>query len=118
MTDPILRKAKKKVRAKKGFFIHAGVMAIISVFLLIIGFTDGENMAIPVSALWVSVAIHYLSVWGIPGFGQGGQDWEANELEKEYLRLKRLEDTKKNLSNDEYLELRELEKRHRDEDFV
>lgn len=126
MKDPILRKAKKRVKQKKDFFTHAGVMIVVSIFLLFLSIFIGRQegrfmlteMLIPIAAMALSVAIHYVSVWGIPGVGHIGDDWEAKELEKEYLRLKRLSDTKKNLSDEEYLELRELELRYKDEDFV
>ncbi len=126
MSDPILRKAKKRVKQKKGFYVHAGVMFAVSCFLLVLGLiisiTEKKGailpMMVPIAAMWLSVLIHYVSIWGIPGIAHMGDNWEAEELEKEYLNLKRLSNTKKNLSDEEYLELRELEARYKDEDFV
>jgi len=124
MDDKLLKKAKKKVQQKKAFYIHTGIILAVSVFLMFLAFfaggklSDIANMSIPIAAMLLSVAIHYVSIWGVPGLAITNDEWEANELEKEYFKLKRLSDTKKNLSDKEYLELRELETRYKDDDFV
>jgi len=122
--EKMLKKAKKRVKQKKDFFIHAGVIASVSVFLLFLAFfaggelSDMINMSIPIAAMLLSVAIHYVSIWGIPGIAFTNDDWEANELEKEYLKLRKISETKKNLSDKEYLQLKELETKYREDDFV
>lgn len=120
--DRLLKKAKKKVKQKKDFYTHAMVMAAVSVFLLVVNFLDssweGGEVLIPISAMWLSVAIHYFSVFGLGGINEKAGNWEADAIEEEYLRLKELEDRKVELMDDDKLRLKQLEKRYKSDDFV
>lgn len=122
MDEKLLKKAKKKVKQKKEFYTHAMVMAASGVFIVIVSFfaTPGDNgwVIIPLAAFALSVVIHYFSVFGIGGLDKRLEDWEADELENEYLRLKDLEDRKQVLLDEDKLRLKQLERRYRDEDFV
>lgn len=122
MSDPILHKAKKRVERKKRFFRHAMIIVCACLFITITSFivTPGDNLwaLIPISALLASVLIHYFMVWGIPGTIKLSEDWETKQIEKEYLRLRKLEETKTNLTDKESLELKELQFKYREEDFV
>ncbi len=121
-SDPLLRKAKKKVKQKKAFYQHFMTMGAVSIFLVLFSFFVTPNnylwVIIALLGMGLSVLLHFITVFGIPGVGNMGEDWEERELEKEYLRLKRLEDIKDILSDKEYLELKELEKKERNGDFV
>lgn len=122
MEDKLLKKARKKVEEKKQFYIHAFIMVASAIFITILSFFVGpENnwwTLIPISAMALSVVIHYLTVFGFNGMNQKVENWEANELENEYLKLKEMENLKKDLLDEDRLRLRQLDKRYRDEDFV
>jgi hypothetical protein len=71
----------------------------------------------PVLSWGVGLAIHYVTVFGIPGTRVLTDDWEEEELDKEIRKLKRIygkKMLKKNLLNsgldDDGLDLRELDK--------
>ena len=89
MTSPELQqKAREKVEAKKGVFIHLGVFVITSMFFLAINvLTKGESgvywFQFPVLAWSIGVAIHYFVVMGIPGSDIFSTTWEEREYEKE-----------------------------------
>ncbi len=86
MEDPILRKAHKRVKAKKGFYNH--LISFISVgtfFLLLNVLTYGGDwwFFFPLLPWLVGVLIHYFSVFGIPGTEILTEGWEERELERE-----------------------------------
>lgn len=118
----LLKKAKKRVKQKKDFYTHAMIMAATSAFLLVLHFVakpwDDWGILIPISAMMLSVVIHYISVFGAAGISDKAESWEADALKEEYLRLKELEDTRKNLLEKDHLRLRELETRYRDDELV
>ena len=120
MTDPYLR-AKKKVKAKKGFYGHLAAYVFVNLFMLVITMTQGEglNWLIPMSGWGIGLGMHYIRVFGWPGSGAGSLDWEEKELQKELEKegydLRDFED------EEEGLELKQVEKvkrRWRDDDFV
>ncbi len=119
--DKLLKRAKKHVKKKKDFFTHAAVMVVTSLFLCLIAIaqnhTDFTWLMIATGAMALSVALHYIGSFGLGGLGKGLEDWEADELETEYLRLKEIEDRKKLLLDEKELQLRQLENRSKD-DFV
>lgn len=122
MDERLLKKAKKKVKQKKEFYTHALIMAASGVFITIISFlaTPGENawVLIPLAAFALSVAIHYFTVFGLGGIDKRLENWEEDELENEYLKLKELERRKEALLDEDKLRLKQLEKRYTDDDFV
>lgn len=122
MDERLLRKAEKKVEAKKQFFTHSFIMLAAGIFITALSFivTPGNNwwVLIPLGAMALSVVIHYLSVFGFSGTREKLENWEAEELQNEYLKLKEMEELKKGLLDEDGLRLRQLENRYRDEDFV
>lgn len=120
--EKLLKQAKKHVKRKKDFFTHTMVMVAISAFLGLIAFvsnsTDVSWLLICIGAMFLSVAFHYIGAFGIGGLGKGLDDWEADELEDEYLRLKELDDRKKLLLDKDSLKLKQLEKKIRNDKFV
>ena len=135
MADWKIEKARKKVRSMKGFYTHLASWVIFSVFMITMNLvTDPfEFWAIfPIMAWGVGLAFHALGVFGIPGLGK---DWEERQMQKELDRLDRLENYQQEPWEEEYeshsspasryskdfesgLELKELERRKRDNDFV
>ncbi len=90
MTDEeIMNMAKKRVEAKKGFFIHLGMYVVINVFLFLVWFFLAGG---PGSYPWF--------LWVIFGWGIGvvanaisvfmhSSSWEQREIQKEVDRLKK-----------------------------
>lgn len=139
MANDIRKKAWKKVKAIKRFYIHASIFIIMGFFFFFMNMvTDPFDMwfffpMIPWGAL---LAFHYLFVFGIPGTGLLGSEWEEREFEKqldrmggEYPPYTTDDDLRlgthlpyTQLSEEEALELRKLQSKKKDqyfnEDFV
>ena len=113
------RQAQKRVNKKKGFYIHFGVYAACALFFFLLNFlTGGANRGnwwffYPVLGWGLGVAIHYLTVFGIPGTDILSKRWEEREIEEEMIRLGRHRYQERNeLPDDvemEKLELKEKE---------
>jgi hypothetical protein len=95
MSDPkatsLERKARSKVLAKKGFYIHFGIFAIISLFLLIINLLTHPSdlwFYYPVVSWGVAVAVQYLVTFGVPGSDILSDEWEQREMEREMYILR------------------------------
>lgn len=118
-TDPYLR-AKKKVKAKKGFYSHLAAYIVVNVFMFILVFYNEGSFGwlIPMSGWGIGLAMHYFGVFGFPGSGLGSMDWEDREIKKELEKEGYdLEDFKQK----EELELKEIEKvrkEWKDDDLV
>ncbi|MFT5168733.1 MAG: hypothetical protein ACI8P3_003978, partial [Saprospiraceae bacterium] len=92
---------------------------VINTVMFFVVFIDEQSFEwlFPMSFWGIGLAIHYFSVFGLPGSGLGGSDWEARELNKE---IKKLSGTYDDLPRQE-LKLREIEKQKRgwdDSDLV
>ena len=101
-TNALERKARTKVLAKKGFYIHFGIFAIMSLFLLAINLlTNPASLWFyyPVVSWGVAVAIQYLVTFGVPGSDILSEEWEQRELEREMYIMQR----KKQLSQNRLL---------------
>jgi len=118
--EDFYKKAEKRVNDKKGFFIHLGTFVPVGIFLFALNMFTSPNtlwFVYPVLSWGVGLAIHYVTVFGIPGTRVLTDDWEEEELDKEIRKLKRIygkKMLKKNLLNsgldDDGLDLRELDK--------
>ena len=120
------RRAKKRVKAKKGFFYH------LASYVIVIGFLFCLNIVTSPFEMWwifpalgwgVGLAFHYLGVFGFPFLNIGGAEWEEREIEKELRKKQRgrqnlLDKRPTSLEIREELELKELDKRYNDKDFV
>ena len=89
--EDIIKMAKQRVEAKKGFFIHLCMYIIVNVFLVFMWwFITGGSDRYP-WFLWVvfgwgiGVAANAVAVFVAP---KGGS-WEQKELQKEIERLKK-----------------------------
>ena len=127
--EDIYEEARKRVKAKKGFFYHLLAYAfIIGMLYAIMHFeNNGEILPVIIVALsWgIGLAIHYLQVFGTENLDILGisPNWEEEELEQEIEKLKRRKELKdrakqgKNRLDDfDNLELREIEKRPLDDE--
>ena len=86
--ERVLRKAEKRVKAKKGFFAH------FVTYLSVIGFIFMINMLTSPEFFWwlfpaggwgIGLLIHYFSVFGI--LGLGSPKWEERQLAREIDRI-------------------------------
>jgi hypothetical protein len=119
-------KAKKKVKAKKGFYMHFGSFCATTLFLFTINFLTSPNFwwfLFPTLGWGIGIVSHYIAVFGIAG--PSGEDWEEQELEKEMRKIKRqhfVEHEEENITlPDDELELKEFKKLRdewEDKDFV
>ena len=122
----ILKKAKNRVEAKKGFFIHFVVFVLTIPLLFLINYLTVPQFWWAFIALggWtLGLAIHFLAVF-VAG-SERSRDWERREFEKERDRLlfeERLRRSEAELPPpDDFLELKEKVKVRRgydEEDFV
>ena len=120
------RRAKKRVRAKKGFFYHLASYAIIIGFLFLINMVTGPSdvwFIFPALGWGVGLAFHYIGVFGVPFFNFGSAEWEEKELEKELQKQQTrpqnlLETRPTSLKITDELELKEMQKRYDENDFV
>ena len=126
------KEAKKRVKAKKGFYSHLSVFIAVTVFFVILNLVSSFNgnrelwFFYPILPWSIGLIIHYLTIFGFPGSRALSKEWEERELEKEMERLERLKypkpSRKHKQEEEETLELNELERIRRkgwdDEDFV
>jgi hypothetical protein len=124
--EEIFIRANKKVKAKKGFFVHFGVFCATVVFLFTINFLTSPKFwwfLFPTLGWGIGIVAHYIGVFGISD--PSVEDWENKELEKEMRKIKRqffIEPESKNVPlPDDKLELKEFKKLRNeweDKDFV
>ena len=109
------KKAKKIVNKKKGFYYHLLSYLAVNVFLLLV--SEGDSF--PVVFAWgIGIVFHYFAVFGMPFTGVGSDEWKDREIQKEMKRLNKKEGSKGNWNIDDHLELKELDERYKDSDFV
>lgn len=130
MEDPILRKAQKRVKAKKGFYTHLASFVSVGIFFLLLNlFTyEGELwFFFPLLPWMVGVLIHYFTTFGFPGTEIMTDGWEERQLEKEVREILQKEGSLRRAVSElppaeEGLELPDLEKTKEkqwsDRDFV
>ena len=129
MYEELRKQAKKKVEAKKGFYICAIVFSSVTVVLLMLSFympAIGFWLRLPIPIFIMVLAVLYITAFGFPTANGFSEDWEEEEIQKEMARLyrqKKAESTTlEGLSETDTLELKNLErqmnKRDLGEDFV
>lgn len=124
----IYERAKKKVNAKKGFFVHFTCYAIFTIFLFTLNMRTSPEFwwsLFPILGWGMGVVGHYTNVFGLPF---AGGDWEEKELEKEMKKLEKRAgyQPRENYDDDitvpdDELELKEFKKLRKewdDQDFV
>ena len=124
-TDEV-QKAKKRVKAKKGFYQHLMSFAIVNIFLISLNLLTSPSyfwFIFPFLGWGVGLAFHYVEVFGIPGFNILSKEWEEKELDTELKKMKENDGrpvlqapTKPEKQED--LELKELRKNYDDSEFV
>jgi hypothetical protein len=89
------RAARKRVKAKKGFYAHlASYLAVGAFFLAMNLITLGGSREIwffyPLLPWGVGLLIHYFTIFGLPGRERAmSESWEEAQMNKELERLRR-----------------------------
>ncbi|MCB0553833.1 MAG: 2TM domain-containing protein [Phaeodactylibacter sp.] len=114
----ILNQAKKRVKAKKGFFGHLSAFIAVGAFFLAMNLLtyDPKDPTIwfffPMLPWGIGLLIHYFAIFGLPGNRALSQKWEEEELAREMDRLRRKHQGRLDAPQEEteVLNLEELEK--------
>jgi len=125
-TQDEIQKAKKNVKAKKGFYQHLMSFAIVNIFLIALNLVTSPSyfwFIFPFMGWGVGLAFHYVEVFGIPGFDILSKEWEDRELDAELKKMKESDEkpilrTPINTRKQEELELKELRRNYDDSEFV
>lgn len=129
------RRAKKRVKAKKGFYSHLSTYVVVGIFFFVMNMmTDPFDVWWPFPMLsWgIGLAIHYVSVFGLPGTNILTKEWEDQEMEKELRNVgydpeqelyEEYEEEEDYIDPEDELDLREIqrerrERGHGDDEFV
>lgn len=130
----ILNQAKKRVKAKKGFYGHLSAFIAVGAFFLAMNLLtyDAKDPALwfffPMLPWGIGLLIHYFTVFGLPGNRALSQKWEEEEMAREMDRLRRKhqgrieapKEEEESLNLDEPESVKEKEKRSNwsEEDLV
>ena len=128
--EDIYNEAHSRVKAKKGFFYHFLAFAfVIGLMYVIMQYeNNGDIFPVIIVALsWgIGIAIHYFKVFGTENLSALGinPNWEEDELEQEIEKLQRKRELKERLMKEKNLldeldglELKEIEKRTRNDEY-
>jgi len=83
LEDQKYRKAKKKVKNIKGFYIHFGVFLLVNtIVFLVVNLIDGDLTVFweyyPIAGWVIALAIHFYAVFGFNIVF--GKDWEQKRI--------------------------------------
>jgi hypothetical protein len=126
--DPrLIKKAQKRVKAKKDFRAHLVSYSIIIGFLFVLNMITSPYVKwfiYPALGWGIGLAFHYFAAYGI--LSDDSDEWEERELQKEIAKLQRTKNESGFEGEDDYLELderpqekmKEKNRRWDDRDFV
>jgi hypothetical protein len=126
MQDDIYKQVRKRVKQKSGFYKHLTSYLVIGTFFLVLNILTSPGewwFFFPMLGWGIGLAMHFFSVFGLPGSGIGSKEWEERKVEEEMRRMGRYQEPMPK-SEDEKLDLDEPEMRsearrhYRDEDLV
>lgn len=89
MKETTYRDARKRVKKKKGFYVHLAVFLSVGLFFLLMNIATFEGelwFFFPLLPWGVGLAIHYLTVFGFPGSGILTREWEEREMQRELYK--------------------------------
>ncbi len=125
------QRAKKRVKALKGFYANFISWLLVSSFLFVLNLlTDSSHIwaFYPFLGWGLGVAFHAAEVFGVPGFSK---EWERRKIQEELQQIQEEEEAirwleqrakeKEGPNSEEELELKEFMKLRRewdDSDFV
>lgn len=117
--EKISLKARRKVLAKKAFFIHFIVFGGIALILNVLSLAISDVrfwLLFPILPLGIAVFLHYSIVFGIPYAKYFDKDWENDQMYSEERKL-----ISESTNKQDHLDLeiiRHKSKSYRDSDFV
>lgn len=112
----LYEKAQKRVKAKKDFYKHFNSYVSVGIFFLLLNIVTSYGdwwFFYPMMGWGIGLAIHFLSVFGMPGMEHGAEGWEERAIEKEMEKMKRKGGSGSREEEEEPLELKELAKQKR-----
>ncbi len=88
-TDEQINKARRAVKARKGFYKHLMSFVFVNLFLISLNLLTSSHLwfVFPLLGWGLGLAFHYVEVFGIPGFSILSREWEQQELEKELRNM-------------------------------
>ena len=112
--DQIREKAEKKVKEKKGFYVVMTTFIAVSVILYVISLNFSGPVVFwirfPILVLTLVLGIIYVAIFGLPF----NNNWEEQEIEKEIAKELRMNPPAlppaEELTDEDRLELKELER--------
>ncbi|MFM9949205.1 MAG: 2TM domain-containing protein [Saprospiraceae bacterium] len=110
-TNDPYEKARKRVKAKKEFYQHFNSYVSVGAFLLVLNIVTSFGdwwFMYPMMGWGIGLAIHFMSVFGIPGMEHGAEDWEERAIQKEMEKMKRKGEFPPSEEPEESLELKEI----------
>ncbi len=90
--DERYRRAKRRVEALKGFYIHGAVYVLVNAVLVVINLTTSTDylwFVWPLLGWGAGLAGHAVGIFGIPGVF--GRDWEERKIQ-EYMEQEQADD--------------------------
>jgi hypothetical protein len=77
-------RARARVQALKGFYIHATAFAVVNIALFAINAGVGGVWWFywPLLGWGIGLGVHALAVFGFGGGGPWGQDWEQRKMQE------------------------------------
>lgn len=87
--EELYRHARRRVAARKGFFVHLSVYIIVNALLVVIWATTGAQypwFIFPLAGWGIGLLFHCLGVFVF----SGNTAWEQREIEKEVERMRRI----------------------------
>ncbi len=75
-------RARARVQALKGFYIHTSAFAVVNIALLVINVLVGGGWWFywPLVGWGIGLVVHALAVFGFGGGGPWGRDWEERKM--------------------------------------
>lgn len=117
MYKELRKKAKQKVQAKVAFYLCAVIFTCVTFILLMLSFylpSVAFWLRLPIPVFIMVLGILYITAFGLPTSGMLSEDWQEEEIEKEMVRLYRKKKqhllSSEDISEEEKLELKELER--------
>ncbi len=130
-TEREIKTAKKRVVAKKAFFLHMAIYAIIITLLFIINALTIHEEPIwwflfPAAGWGAGLAIHFVVVFGFLSTGLFGKDWEEKAIKTELSKMNKnrtyplplTPEKQTEMDLDKHLQLKERQKDYDEKDLV
>lgn len=116
LEDDAYQKASKRVKAKKDFYNHFASYVVMGVFFFLLNAATAWGhwwFYWPLLGWGIGVFFHYIDAFGLPGVGEVNQPgWEERAIDEELRKMgyPKEKPDRQVETEDDYLELREMEK--------